>query len=196
MNGPVLTVLLAAGRASRFGGGKLDAAMGGEAIGKIALEALLATGLGRPHIVVANPAPQFAVDAERASVAELQFNAQSKQGIGSSIALAARLAKRKGCKAILLTLADMPAVASATLLQLVQCTTPNGAAAVRYPNGKAGIPACLPASFYSPLTALEGDTGAAGLLRADPLTHLIDVAPHQLRDIDTTADLATWSDRV
>ena len=171
--------LLAAGGATRFGGGKLDADCAGKPLGRWALEAVLAVPHDRLVVVVGNPVPKFARGCE------LLVNERATEGLGTSAALAARWAA--GSDALLIVLADMPLVLTETLLKL---TAVNGAAAVVYPGGKPGAPACFPAALFPALEALTGDSGAAQVLRGLPNVTLIEASADELRDVDRPEDLA------
>ena len=171
--------LLAAGGAKRFGGGKLDADCAGKPLGRWALDAALGLPHERLAIVVGNPVPKFAQGCE------VLVNARATEGLGTSAALAAQWAT--GSDALLILLADMPLVSTATLEKLVQA---GGPAAVRYPGDKPGAPACFPAELFAALEALTGDSGAAHVLRGAPSLMLIQTLPEELRDVDRFEDLA------
>jgi CTP:molybdopterin cytidylyltransferase MocA len=171
--------LLAAGGATRFGGGKLDAPCAGKPLGRWALEAALAVPHERLAVVVGDPAPEFARGCE------LLINERAAEGLGTSAALAARWAE--GCDALLILLADMPLVSPATLRKLAVA---DGPAAVAYPGGKPGAPACFPAALFPALEALTGDSGAAQVLRGLASVTLIDAPAEELRDVDRPEDLA------
>ena len=99
-------------------------------------------------------------------------------------ALAARWAE--GCDALLIMLADMPLVSLETLRKLTRAP----AAAVTYPGGRPGAPACFPAALVPGLAALTGDSGAAQVLRDLAGVTLIETSPEELRDVDRAEDLA------
>jgi CTP:molybdopterin cytidylyltransferase MocA len=171
--------LLAAGGATRFGGGKLDADCAGKPLGRWALEATLAVPHGRLAVVVGDPAPEFARGCD------VLVNARAAEGLGTSAALAARWAA--GSDALLIVLADMPLVSAETLRKLAEAASP---AAVAYPGGKPGAPACFPAALFPALEALTGDSGAAQVLRGLPDVTLIETPAEELRDVDRPEDLA------
>ena len=171
--------LLAAGGATRFGGGKLDADCAGKPLGRWALDAALAVPHERLAVVVGDPAPEFARGCE------LLVNARAAEGLATSAALAARWAE--GSDALLILLADMPLVSVETLRQLA---TADGPAAVTYPNNKPGAPARFPAALFPALKALTGDGGAAQVLRGLPDVMLIKTPPEELRDVDRREDMA------
>lgn len=171
--------LLAAGGATRFGGGKLDAPCAGKPLGRWALEAALAAPHERLAVVVGDPAPEFAWGSE------LLVNERAAEGLGTSAALAGRWAE--GCDALLILLGDMPLVSRETLRRLAAA---GGAAAVAYPGSKPGAPARFPATLFPALERLTGDSGAAQVLRGLANVTVIETSPEELRDVDRPEDLA------
>ena len=177
---PILLAVLGAGRASRFGGDKLAADCAGKPLGQWALDSALATGL--PLVWVADAtAPTFVGDAE------VVLNRCAAKGIGTSVALAARIAAERGASALLVTLADMPLVNAALLGRLLDAGAP---AACLHPNGKSGVPALLPASAFAALMALTGDQGAGRIIARMEGLSLIECEAAALFDVDTPGALA------
>ena len=111
-------------------------------------------------------------------------NPHPDQGLGSSLAIAARHALAVRASSLLVLLADMPLMDAAYLQQLAAQPPP---AATRYPEGHAGVPALLDHSLIGIAAGLSGDHGLGPLLRG---TTLLDPPPGMLRDVDTPADLA------
>jgi molybdenum cofactor cytidylyltransferase len=185
MSGGLAIAILAAGSASRFGGGKLDAELNGKPLGLYSVEAVRA--LGRPKIVVGKPIPDFASEALALGLATLLKNKRAEEGLGTSVALAAMQAAAAGADALLLLAADMPLVRAETFSALVAALGDEPSAAL-HPDGHPGIPACFPLSWYPKLARLEGDKGAGSLLRGAEVT-LVETAPDELRDVDTAGDL-------
>jgi CTP:molybdopterin cytidylyltransferase MocA len=171
--------ILAAGGATRFGGGKLDADCAGRPLGRWALKAALALPHERLAVVVGETVPEFALGCE------LLVNQRAAEGLGTSAALAARWAA--GSDALLIMLADMPLVSVETLGRLTEASGP---AAVAYPGNRAGAPACFPAALFPALGALTGDSGAAQVLRGLDGVRLVEVAAEELRDVDRPEGLA------
>jgi molybdenum cofactor cytidylyltransferase len=193
MSGELAIAVLAAGAGERFGGGKLDAEVAGKRLGSYALEAVLP--LGMPKIVVGHPPPEFANEAMACGQAQLLKNRRAEEGLGTSVALAAMQASAAGAGALLLLAADMPQVTTATLGKLVDATAPGRPAAIAYPDGSAGIPACFPADWFPALAGLSGDKGAGVLLREAQDITLIEAHPEELADVDTAEDLAAFAAR-
>ena len=181
---------LAAGKAVRFGGGKLDAPLQGIAVGQRVLDTALALHPARCAIIVSEAAPAFARSALQGGKCELVVNACAEEGIGTSVARAAAWAAGNGARQLLLVLADMPLVSATTLRRLVAASDEEGAAAIAYPGGKAGIPACFPQVWFASLRSLAGDRGAGPLLGASADVTLMEAPAAELRDIDTQSDLA------
>ena len=178
--------LLAAGGARRFGGGKLDAELSGKPLGRWALETALSLAAERLAVVVAEPPPEFA----RAGGCELLVNPSADEGLGTSAALAARWAAGTASDALLILLADMPLVTPETLRRLAEAGLSGKPAAVAYPGGHPGAPACFPSALFPALEALTGEAGAARVLRGRTDVALVEAAADELRDVDRPEELA------
>lgn len=175
-----LVAVLAAGGASRFGGGKLDALLAGKAVGQWVLDSVAEAGNAPGVIVVGSVAPAFAAT----SAWPLLVNERASEGLGTSLALAATAAHGR---ALLVLLADMPLVGPKHLRALL---AGDGSAATRYPSGKAGVPALIGPGLLPALGMLSADAGAGVLLSSRTDVALIDPPDGTLLDVDTGADLA------
>jgi CTP:molybdopterin cytidylyltransferase MocA len=111
-------------------------------------------------------------------------NPAPDEGLGSSLALAARLALMGGEEALLVLLADMPLVSAAYVSKLAGQAAP---AATRYPKGHAGVPALLDGGLMELASRLTGDHGAGPLLKE---ATLLEPPLGMLLDVDTPEDLA------
>ncbi len=176
----LLVAVLAAGRGSRFGGGKLDAPLAGKPLGLWALDAIASAGLEPGVIVVGPDVPGF---AKAATGWQLVTNPDPDAGQCSSVALAAGAAAGR---ALLVVLADMPLVASDHLRCLAAA---GGTAATRYPEGRTGVPACIAAEHVGQLVLLTGDRGAGPILSGLPNLTVIEADPDSLLDVDDAAGL-------
>lgn len=173
-----LVAVLAAGLGTRFGGGKLEAACAGKPLGRWAIEAVEAAGLG-PGIVVTGP--------ESVSFAPgwtLLVNPRPEDGLGSSLAIAARRVLAEELPALLVLLADMPLVTGNYLGELTAVGAP---AASRQSDGRPGVPALLDRHLIEEASQLAGDRGAGPLLNG---AILLDPPAGLLLDVDRPADLA------
>ena len=149
----------------------------GKPLGRWVIEAAEAAGLG-PGTIVTGPDWVTCAGGWTRAV-----NPDPAAGLGSSLALAARLVPG-GKQALLVLLADMPLVTPAYLRELSNHAAP---AATRYPDGNAGVPALLDRKLIDKAARSSGDRGAGPLLRS---ARLLDPPPGMLRDVDTPEDLA------
>ena len=183
MGDGLLVAVLAAGSASRFGGGKLDADLGGRPVGRWVLDAVAGAGLAPGAIVVPDAVPGFAAASGWALVA----NPRAGEGLGTSVAVAAREAARRGAERLLVLLADMPLLDPGHVRALLESAAP---AATRYPGDGPGVPVVLPAALFPAMADLAGDRGAAAVLRGRADVTLVDPPPGMLADVDRPEDLA------
>lgn len=175
---------MAAGRGSRFGGGKLDAECAGKPVGLWVVEAVAEAGL-LPGICVTGPEPaRFIAQAHGWNWA---INPAPDEGMGSSIATAAHIAVQRGSEALLVVLGDMPLVSPVLLRELAAQSRP---AATDHGLGRAGVPALFPAALYPTLVQCGGERGGAQVLAGLGDLMLIEPSGGTLLDIDTPADLA------
>src|SRR5271170_827065 len=116
MRGPIVGVLLAAGSASRFGGGKLLALLpDGNPIGVVALKHLAA--VVDSVVVVVRPQDDPVAAALVACGGRVTRCPHAAEGIGASLAWGVRAAPVAA--AWLIALADMPWVEPATMAGVV-----------------------------------------------------------------------------
>lgn len=175
-----LLAVLAAGRAQRFGGGKLDALCAGRALGEWATGTAEAAGFASRIIVVADDRPAF-VSRLKGWMAVPNPNAAS-EGLASSIQVAARAAS--GYTRLIVVLADMPLMESAHLKALVET---DGVAFTGYPDGSRGVPAAFPARHFEALAAIT--SGAASANWGEEIKIVSPSSACSLFDVDTPTDL-------
>jgi len=170
--------VLAAGLGRRFGGGKLEAECASKPLGRWVIEAVEAAGLGPGTIVTGPEGANFAAGWT------VLVNPRPDEGLGSSLAIAARAAVDGEAEALLVLLADMPLVSAGYLRDLAATPAP---AATRQGDGRPGVPALLDRSLLNLAARLTGDRGAGPLLQG---ARLLDAPAGMLRDVDTPDDLA------
>ncbi len=179
MNGTVLIAILAAGKSRRFGTDKLAAHYNGQPLGAHVLSAAQSTG--HPIMWITSN-----TDSWTPTDCEILCNPCADQGLGTSVALAAKTAQDRKANALLILLADMPMVSA----ELLQSMLAKGAPlCCRYPDGNPGPPALLPAQQFAQLNHLQGDVGARHMLNAVPRMAFIEPTAALLTDIDTPDDL-------
>lgn len=185
--GPIIAIL-AAGKASRFGGGKLDALCAGKPLAHWVLDAVSAAQ-APPGLLIVGPEPPDFAQAALFDGWSIITNPAPEEGIGGSVRLAAAHAKCLGAEALILLLADMPLLDTASIEALRSGGVITEPLAARYPGGKPGVPARFPASMFGDLITLSGDNGAAKLLHGRADLHLLDLPENALCDVDDPAAL-------
>jgi len=176
MTRTVALVVLAAGRGTRFGGGKLSALLAGKPVIEHVAAATSALPLSQRILVAAPDVPDLpgftrvALDPPDAP---------------QSHSLALGIAAAQGADAVLIALADMPLVPASHFAAMLAAFDGNRLTSVC--NGQPLPPALLGARLYPALMALTGDRGAGALLRDAPTLAL---TAEQALDIDTPEDLA------
>lgn len=177
MTGPrIAAVLLAAGRATRFGGGKLGADLGGKSVARHAADALAALPFARRIAICSEQTPELP------HFFRLTLTPPDAP-LSRSIATA--IAALDDCDAALFALADMPLVPPDHFARLLDVF--DGDAVATRVNGRAMVPAIFGREHFAVLAALTGDRGAGALLADAPA---IDLEPGLALDVDTPEDLA------
>jgi molybdenum cofactor cytidylyltransferase len=183
----IVLAILAAGSASRFGGGKLEAMISGERLGLITARRLQGFDFGA-YYAVCNPADKVLTEGFALLGFELIANAQPDLGLGHSVSLAAQAADSAGMAGLLICLADMPNITAAHIEAMIAAYGDHTIASSA--GGATMPPALFPRSLFPRLMALTGDAGARTLL-ADAI--LIKADASTLADVDTVEDLARVS---
>jgi molybdenum cofactor cytidylyltransferase len=186
-------ILLAAGLGARFGGRKLLAPFRGRPL----ISAALATALESPaaSVVVA-----IGEDAELETTAlnlddyadvRIVKVADPARGMGASLAAAAR-AVPSDIDGVFVFLGDMPLVGSDVAPALARALSGRSGIVAPVHDGRRGHPVLFGGDWIPALRALDGDTGAQGLIRqagARFVTVAVD-DPGVLFDVDRPEDLA------
>ena len=184
--------ILAAGASRRLGRPKqLVQFRGNELVRHLALQAL---GSKADHLaVIVGASAEQVVPAVGELPLNCVVNLGWREGIASSIRCAAHWAAQKNLDALILMTCDQPHLEAAHLDRLVaEHETGATQVASRYAD-VVGVPALFSATVFRRLFALNGDAGAAALLREDPHTRSVEWPAGQI-DLDTTRDLALLSD--
>lgn len=183
-------VLLAAGRATRFGGAKLTARLpdDGEPVAVRACRSLLAV-LPRT-VAVVRPGDAELAAALRATGALVIACPDADRGMGASLACGVAAAGR--ADGYVVALADMPWVAPATTRAVAAALAAGAPVAAPWHAGRRGHPVGFGRACEAALLALGGDEGARGVFAARERDAVrIDVDdPGCLADVDRPGDLA------
>jgi molybdenum cofactor cytidylyltransferase len=179
-------IVPAAGRASRFGGGKLTADIGGEPLLNHTLRSLLDGGVDRLIVVTAPDASLDEVALLNDPRVMRLVNPDPSRGMFSSIQTGLDAAEGNP---ILVLPGDMPFVKSATVRAVIAAARESGRCTAPAFQGRHGHPLALPSSLREailrrPATSTLSD--AIALFGRDWL----DVEdPGVVRDVDVRADL-------
>lgn len=183
--------VLAAGQGERFGGGKLQAHLAGRPLLLWAVATALAAGLERVLVVLGHGAEDLRALLPSDPRLEVLVNPRRQEGMGTSLAVAARRAREGGAEVLVVLLGDQPLVAPSAVQAVAQAasTAPGGAAAAKA-GARRGHPVAFTRRHFAELAKLEGDQGGRALLgRLGQGVACVPAAQASLVDVDRPADL-------
>lgn len=188
----VVGVLLAAGRARRFGGDKLGVHLqsGADAGVPIGVAACRRLSMAVDSVIaVVRADDQALAPALQSEGAECVVAQRADEGMGAS--LAAGIAGATDASGYVIALADMPFIQVSTIARVVDALHAGASIVAPLYRGRRGHPVGFASAHRDALLALRGDEGANALLVAnDSAVELIDVDdPGVLRDVDVPEDL-------
>lgn len=185
----VAVAVLAAGQSRRFGeADKLTTDFRGAMLGLHACRTLSLLPSAQ-HWVIASDTRHPCAKGWREAGFTVVPNPDAATGMGSSVALAAKLAQGAGLTALLIALADMPLVPAEHFAGLLECAAPDALLASH--NGVSPTPpAILGRNYLGQLAEAGGDTGARDLLLG---AATLPCDARLLVDIDDPATLARYS---
>ncbi len=174
-------LVLAAGKASRFGGDKLSAPFRSQPLIAHAIRAARASGAQQTIVVCA---PDLALgDADGIEVVQIESAALSAS-------LKAGVMAAGNADGVLVFLGDMPLVPFGMADHLAAILGGNIAAVPSF-EGRRGHPVLLSRRCFGAIMQLEGDCGAARLLNACSDIAILPCADEGVvLDVDTLEDLA------
>ncbi|WP_457583266.1 NTP transferase domain-containing protein [Ensifer canadensis] len=191
--GPVETVVLAAGRASRMGpagGHKLLATFDGVTLIRRTVVSALAADIGRVIVVTGHREPEI-----RASLGDLPVtlvsNPDFMSGMASSLTTGLS-ALDQGTGGMLVMLADMPGITAGDLRRLVDTFAAEGGSAVirATADGQRGNPVILPRQTFAAINQLVGDVGARHIVERCGLPVVdVELGAAARLDLDTPAQI-------
>lgn len=191
----VAGVLLAAGRAERFGGDKLRAPLPAAA-GEVEAGTPIGIAACR-HLIVAMPRTIAVVRSGDAALAAQLRDAGARvvecvtasEGIAASLACGVEAAA--DAHGWVIALADMPWITPATIGAVATAISSGALLAAPFYRDTRGHPVGFGRPCYAELIALSGDEGAQSVLRryGRALQRIEVDDPGILRDVDTREDL-------
>jgi molybdenum cofactor cytidylyltransferase len=185
-------LVLAAGSASRFGGGKLTADYAGRPLLHHALAAARAAPVASVTVVTGSDAEAVAACARAFDPAiRLAHAADHAEGMAASLR-AGIASLPDGTTAAFVFLGDMPRVPHAVLEPLAAAVRAGAPAAAPVFQGRRGNPVVLAKAVFAAVSALEGDVGARPILQRLGARLALVEAPDDgiLFDVDEPGDLA------
>lgn len=196
MAGRVAGLLLAAGGGRRFGGPKALAVHAGELLVERGAR-LLTEGGTNPVVVVVGAAAGEVRARARLGAAEVVDNPRWREGMASSLVAGLRALDGRAA-AVVVALADQPAVGAEAVRRLVEAWGQGAPAAVATYGGAPRNPVLLDASLWQDVAdQAKGDAGARSWLRSHP--ELVRLVPcdgtGRPCDVDTPEDLEALAPR-
>lgn len=185
-------LILAAGGSTRMGAGRdklAEQVQGLPLLSRIADRAL-ATGLQVFTCLPNLTHPRFAMLPKRVTAIPVP---EAAEGMGASL--------RTGITAlpaditdVMILPADMPDLTTADLQTVLAAHQPDQITRATAANGTPGHPVIFPRALFAALQALQGDTGARSVLKANQsrITLVPLPAEHALTDLDTPEAWAAW----
>ena len=185
--------LLAAGASKRFGDSdKLAADLHGRSLGEYAAEALPFERCSQAWVIVSQSGHSCEA-AWRAYGLSPVLNEEAGRGMGTSVALAARLAKEARCDGVVIALADMPFVLREHFDALLSAFEQGAAIAASAKDQTRLPPAIFAAACFDEMQQSQGDSGARNLIQSG---QIVACPPETLVDIDTEHDLRRYGQEV
>jgi molybdenum cofactor cytidylyltransferase len=184
----VVGLLLAAGSATRFGSDKLLHRL----LHGVPIAAQSARHLAKELkrvVAVTKPGADLLAEEFRKEGCEVVVCANAAEGMGASLACAARAAGE--ADGYLIALADMPFVRPSSIAAVRDALADGAQLCAPYFRTRRGHPVGIAGSFYDQLIALKGDEGARKVLaaREDQVRKIAVGDPGVIRDIDRPEDL-------
>ncbi len=191
-------LILAAGAARRFGAPKMLALLDGVTVIRRTAEAVIAAGFD--DVVVATGSEHAAIATALAGLdCRIIATPDWPEGISASIRTGSA-ALAGASEGLFVFLGDMPLVPIDLCAPLSRLAETSGYAARPRVAGKPGHPVCFRPAAIADLALLQGDDGAAPLLKQKLVAYLDTDDAGALFDIDAPDDLAAaeraWKSRV
>ncbi|MEO7220895.1 MAG: nucleotidyltransferase family protein [Devosia sp.] len=179
----VVAIVLAAGRAERFGSDKLLYPLDGKPLAEHIAITLADLPLAA-RIAICPSGNSARCNLFQRHGFDIVDNPHPEHGMGTSIALGAQRAIELSADTLLVCLADMPFVTRGHLQALLSL---DASAVATESGGTRSPPAAFARAVLPELLTLTGDKGARDLLRT---AATVPADPAFVRDFDTPADFA------
>jgi molybdenum cofactor cytidylyltransferase len=183
----IALAILAAGAASRFGGGKLEAPLGDDLVGLVTARRLAGVRFAA-KVAICNPADRLLIKGFSTLGFAIIDNEDPAAGLSRSIALAAEAALALGVDGLMIALADMPNLTALHIYAMIDAFAADAEARSVATScaGAISPPALFASRDFGALGALSGQEGAKAMLSR---ATLIEADAWIVADIDTRDDL-------
>jgi molybdenum cofactor cytidylyltransferase len=190
----VLALVMAAGRARRFGADKRQQRLLPECTLLAATVQSMATAFGSVRVVIRSDDDPVKLGLEPAT--DVVRSLRADQGLGFSIADGFRALHRSQATAAALLLGDMPCIAPKTFARLAEQAAADRIVRPEY-RGIPGHPVIFGRNFWSELSQLQDEEGARSVIQRHPeaCMHIEVDDPGVLMDADRPEDLAALRER-
>jgi molybdenum cofactor cytidylyltransferase len=185
----VAAIILAAGSSERMGQLKQLLSIDGQPMVRRVTEVVCASGLAQVIVVVGAHAEKVEASLSGLPV-ELVHNRAWQEGLSTSLRIGIG-ALRPDTMAVLVVLADQPALTSNLLQQLVERYRATRAPVVApFYRGQRGNPVLFDRSLFPELQAVQGDRGARRVVQryGEQMERVACDHPAVVQDVDTPGD--------
>jgi len=190
----IAIVILAAGKSLRMGFAKQIIRINNEPLLKITLDKIESISEETYCVLGANK--DLILEEIHFNNTVVIDNINYEKGLSSSISICIEFFEKKNLNydGILFVLGDQPAIETEYFLSIIKTFNEHKTKiiATNY-DGKAGVPALFPKSFFKELKIIKGDKGASEILKNKPKSIIFESFKTNLVDIDTRKDLIDYN---
>lgn len=190
----IAIVILAAGKSLRMGFAKQIIRINNEPLLKITLDKIESISEDTYCVLGANK--DLILEEIHFNNTVVIDNINYEKGLSSSISICIEFFEKKNLNydGVLFVLGDQPAIETEYFLSIINRFNEHKTKiiATNY-DGKAGVPALFPKSFFKELKNIKGDKGAREILKNKPKSIIFESFKTSLVDIDTRKDLIDYN---
>jgi len=190
----IAIIILAAGKSKRMGFAKQIIRINNEPLLKITLDKIESISEETYCVLGANK--DLILEEIHFNNTVVIDNINYEKGLSSSISICIEFFEKKNLNydGVLFVLGDQPAIETEYFLSIIKAFNEHKTKiiATNY-DGKAGVPALFPKSFFKELKIIKGDKGAREILKNKPKSIIFESFKTNLVDIDTRKDLIDYN---
>lgn len=190
----IAIVILAAGKSLRMGFAKQIIRINNEPLLKITLDKIESISEETYCVLGANK--DLILEEIHFNNTVVIDNINYEKGLSSSISTCIEFFEKKNLNydGVLFVLGDQPAIENEYFSSIINTFNEHKTKiiATNY-DGKAGVPALFPKSFFKELKNIKGDKGAREILKNKPKSIIFESFKTNLVDIDTNKDLIDYN---